>query len=171
MYICKENFVELLKTNEVTMRKLMCFSFGILFISSFANCSNAQNRREEATQLKEMKSEKVVRNIEKGKAIAFVNTIFEGDLDLSQTGEPFVSSISHTTTEIHQDIFFYNCVFLGNVSTNGKLEDGKTKCRTRFNGNVCFSECDFRKDVDFSDAEVKGNLSFEKSKFHAKTSL
>lgn len=171
MYICKENFVELLKTNEVTMRKLICFSLGILFIASFANCSNAQNRREETSQLKEMKSEKIVRNIEKGKTIAYVNTIFEGDLDFSQAGEPSVSSISHATTEIHQDIFFYNCVFLGNVSTNGKLEDGKTTCRSRFEGNVCFSECDFRKEVDFSEAVVKGNLSFEKSMFHAKTSF
>lgn len=154
------------------MPNLKCFLLGLLLLATFANCSNAQSSTNgEATKLKELKSEKVIKEIKKGKSIAYVNTIFDGDFDFSQVGEPEVSSISYATVDVKQEIFFFNCVFLGKVTTNGKLQNSKTKIRTRFDGNVHFSECEFRKEVDFSKSVVNGDLSFAKSKFDAPASF
>ncbi|MCL2072732.1 MAG: pentapeptide repeat-containing protein [Marinilabiliaceae bacterium] len=115
------------------------------------------------TEKKEINASSIISELKKGNHIHYHDKIIVDDLNFSTVSEPFLMSAAAFQQEIKSNIFFSDCIFLGKVSSNGKKD--KMSIKSRFNNNVIFINCDFRDEVDFSEAIFYGLLNFSKSKF------
>ena len=129
----------------------------LVFISFFccASCAGAEK--------KEIKASDILKTIKKGKPVQIVGKIILDDLDFTQANEPFVMDAFTVQTEITSNVFFSHCVFMGKVTSNNSK--GKTNLQSVFKNNLIFNNCDFRGEVDFSDAVVFGKTDFSQSTF------
>ena len=128
----------------------------IITIFIFVSCTAAEK--------KEIKASSIVKQLKKGNHIHYHNKIIVDDLDFSKVSEPFLMSAGAFQQEIESNIFFSDCIFLGKVTSNGKK--GNYPIKSIFAKNLIFLNCDFRDEVDFSEAIVNGLLNFSKSVFH-----
>ena len=130
----------------------------MLFVSACCSCAGADK--------KEMKASKIVALAKKGKPVHVVNKIIFGDLDFTACGKPFILNANKLQCDIESNLFFEQCVFMGKVTSNGRLE--KTPIQSCFRNHVIFTGCDFRGEVDFSEAIVFGMVNFGRSVFREK---
>ena len=132
-------------------RFFLCF-VSVLF---FFSCSAAPQ--------KEMKASEIIRLLQKGKNVQIINKIIWDDLNFTVSKDLKIAALNRLQNDIEGSVFFSNCVFMGNVTSNGQKES-LLVC-TRFKSNLIFHECDFRGEVDFSGACVYGIVNFNKSVF------
>ena len=116
-----------------------------------------------AADKKEMKASDIIKLIKTGKPVQLVDKIIIDDLDFSLSFEPFIMYSNTLQCEITSNIFFESCVFMGKVTSNGKLEQNPVK--SCFKNNLVFTGCDFRGEVDFDGAVVFGMVNFDRSVF------
>ena len=133
----------------------------IIFVFICLGCSG--------TEKKEMKASEIIKLMKKGKPIQIVNKFIIGDLDFTTTAKPFILNASMLQSEIHSNIFFEGCVFMGKVTSNGK--HGKTPIQVCFRKNLAFVGCDFRGEVDFDGAVIFGAVNFGRSVFREKANF
>ncbi len=112
---------------------------------------------------KEIKASEIIQLIKKGKHVQIVNKIILDDLDFTKESDPFILNANVLQVEIKSNIFFSNCIFMGKVTSNGKVDP--LSVHTVFKNNLVFVECDFRGEVDFEGAIVYGMVNFSKSVF------
>lgn len=146
--------------------KHLFFCFVSLF-PLFA-CTDVQSKGAE--KAKEVRAEEILKTLNKGEAVMLVNAIVVGDLNFSEVKEVSISSPRQVVADVRRNVFFQNCVFLGEVSAHRKMNTEQKQavatCRTRFAGDVCFHECDFRKGLDMNGAVVCGELNLSNSIFN-----
>ena len=135
--------------------KLYRFFAFVLFLSISYSCSGAEK--------KEIKASKIIALVKKGKPVHVVNKIVVGDLDFTAACKPVILNVNMLQCDIQSNIFFEQCVFVDKVTSNGK--HGKTPVQSRFWGNLIFTGCDFRSEVDFAGAVVFGMFNFGRSVF------
>lgn len=137
----------------------------------FVSCSKAQNEREAA--MKEYQAKDITKLINKGKAVLFANAIIKGDLDFSAIDDVDMTTPTSFVAHVPTTIYFQSCVFLGEVKGYGEKQIGKKKVpvKTRFDRDVHFMDCDFRKKVDFSEAEFYAGIHLSKSVFRDEASF
>ncbi len=144
------------------MRKLLIIlCMGLCFVS----CTKAQNEKE--ATMKEYQAKDIVKLINKGKTILFVNAIIKDDLDFSAINDMEMASPTCFIAHVPSTIYFQSCVFLGEVKGYGSkpINQKSIPVKTRFARNVQFMDCDFRKGVDFSEAVFDEGVHFNKSVF------
>ena len=117
-----------------------------------------------AAEKKEITASSIIKELKKGNHIHYSNKIIVDDLDFSLVSEPYLMSANAFQQEITSNIYFSDCIFLGKVTSNGKKSNQPVK--SRFAKNLIFVNCDFRDEVDFSEAIINGLLNFSKSEFH-----
>lgn len=118
---------------------------------------------------KEIKSSEIVKLIKKGKSVQITDKIILDDLDFLLMPEFNVLNANALQVDVDANIFFNNCVFMGKVSSNGKMKD--MLVQTRFKNNLVFIDCDFRSEVDFENAIIEGMVNFNKSIFRENASF
>ena len=144
------------------MRKLLIIlCLGICFVS----CSKAQG--DKGPTMKEYQAKEITKLINKGKAVLIANAIIKGDLDLSDVEDTDMTGPNTFTAHVSTSIYFQSCVFLGDVKGNGykDIKGKKIPIKARFSRDVQFMDCDFRKNVDFNDAEFQACFNLSKSVF------
>ena len=127
----------------------------ILFLLVCCSCAG--------TEKKEVKASEIISLVKKGKPVHIVNKIIIGDVDFTGSSKPFILNANMLQCTIQPNIFFEQCVFMGKVTSNGRLE--KTAIQSCFKSNLVFTGCDFRGEVDFSGAVVFGMVNFGRSVF------
>lgn len=130
----------------------------------FLSCGSAQSDNQ-----KEIKASDIIKLLGKGKDIQLHEMIVVGDLDFTTVHDGFMSSLTTIQTPVKQNIFFIDCVFMGNVTTCGSYL--KLSKNVWFEKNVSFVSCDFRKDLNFSNSTIMGQVSFAKSIFRGNAKL
>ncbi|MEE0997581.1 MAG: pentapeptide repeat-containing protein [Paludibacteraceae bacterium] len=130
----------------------------------FLSCGSAQSDNQ-----KEIKASDIIKLLGKGKDIQLHEMIVVGDLDFTTVHDGFMSSLTTIQTPVTQNIFFIDCVFMGNVTTCGSYL--KLSKNVWFEKNVSFVSCDFRKDLNFSNSTIMGQVSFAKSIFRGNAKL
>ena len=133
----------------------------ILFLSTCCSCAG--------TEKKEMKASQIIALVKKGKPVHIVDKMIIDDVDFTAGSKPFILNANMLQHNIESNIFFERCIFVGKVSSNGK--HGKTSIQTCFRGNLVFTGCDFREEVDFSGAVVFGTVNFGRSVFREEVSF
>ena len=133
----------------------------ILFLSISCSCTGADK--------KEMKASEIITLVKKGKPVHVVNKIIIGDVDFTVASKPFILNANMLQCNIQSNIFFEHCIFMGKVTSNGKLEN--TPIQSCFRGNLVFTGCDFREEADFSNAVVFGTVNFGRSVFREKVNF
>lgn len=118
---------------------------------------------------KEMHAKDIIKLLEKGKNVEIANKIILDDLDFTLGNHLQMLSNSQIQNVINSNVFFSNCVFMGKITTNGTKDN--FPIATKFSENLIFHNCDFRGDVDFSNAVVLGAINFNKAKFRKNTSF
>ena len=150
------------------MKYFRCVVFIVILVLSLFSCSKVQSKGQQS-DLKEFKASEIIRMIEKGKSVTIVNAIIYDDLDFTTVDEGKVVSPTQLSVEIVQPIYFQSCVFLGKVSANGNISSKGSKIMmkkfTHFRSDVCFYDCDFRKELVFDESIVDGNMNFAKTIF------
>ncbi len=148
-YICMMNNCNLLYSK---MYRLVLF-----FVSVFIcySCAGADK--------KEIKASEITKLLKKGEHVQIVDKIILDDVDFTKDISPFIVNANMLQCEIRSNIFFDNCIFMGKVTSNGKL--GQTSIHACFKNNLVFSGCDFRGDVDFDRTIVFGMVNFSRSVF------
>ena len=142
------------------MKTFRLFTFALSFMICFS-CVRAEQ--------KEMKASEILSLVKKEKSVHVVDKIIIGEVDFTEGCEPFILSVNMLQCDIMSNIFFENCVFMDKVTSNGK--HGKTPVQSRFMRNLLFNGCDFRGEVDFSDATVFGMVSFGRTVFREKANF
>lgn len=127
----------------------------LCFCVLFSSCTHAQTQ--------EIKASEIVKLLKKGKNVEFANKIILNDLNFTEIENLQMLSSSQMQNVVESNIFFVNCVFMGNVVTNGTYKS--VAVQTKFNNNLVFQNCDFRGKVDFENTVVIGRLCFNKAKF------
>ena len=113
---------------------------------------------------KEIKASEILRLLQKGKDVQIVDKIVLDDLDFTAPQQDMkIITPGLLQYDVEGNLFFSNCVFMGKVTANGKKKT--LPVRTHFKCNITFHECDFRGEVDFSNAVVSGMVNFCKSVF------
>lgn len=129
-----------------------------LLMSCCISCNQAKSEN------KMVKAKDIIKTINKGKSVLYMDCIIKDDLDLTQLSETEVDGNGTTIAHIGQTVSFVQCVFLGKVTTNSKGEKGNHQM-TFFDKDVFFRNCDFRGTVDLSNSRIGGNLVMAQSKF------
>lgn len=130
-----------------------------LFISA---CTQAQQQRE-------IKSSEFMKNLKKGKNIEIANKIILDDVDFTSSENLQMLSSNQLQNVVEGNIFFTNCIFMGNVTAVGEYKS--VAVQTKFNNNLVFQDCDFRGDVVFDNAVIMGSANFSKAKFRKDASF
>ncbi len=130
----------------------------ILLVASVVVCLSCVGAEK-----KEMKASEIIKLVKKGKPVQIVNKIILDDLDFTSGSEPFILNANMLQCEIRSNIFFDQCVFMGKVTSNGKLD--KTPIQSCFKSNLVFMGCDFRGEVNFEGAIIFGMVNFGRSVF------
>lgn len=154
------------------MKYFRCVVFIVISVLFLFSCSKVQSKSQHS-DLKEFKSSDIIRMIEKGKSVTIVNAIIYDDLDFTAVDDGAVVSPTQIAVEISQPIYFHNCVFMGKVAASGTYGSKGSKTTkkfmmkkfTHFRSDVCFYDCDFRKEVVFNEAIVDGNMNFSNTIF------
>lgn len=134
----------------------------LIFLCVLASaCSHAEQ--------KEIYAKDIVKLLEKGKNVEIANKIIMDDLDFTKGNHFQMLSNSQIQNVISSNIFFSNCVFMGNITTNGSKDN--FPIATKFNENLVFQNCDFRGEVDFSNSVVMGSTNFNKAKLRKTSSF
>ncbi len=150
------------------MKYFRCVVFIVISVLFLFSCSKVQSKGQ-PSDLKEYKASEIIRMIEKGKSVAIVNAIIYDDLDFTTVDEGKVVSPTQLSVEISQPIYFQSCVFMGKVSACGTISSKGSKIMMKkfnhFRSDVCFYDCDFRKELVFDESIVDGNINFAKTIF------
>ena len=105
----------------------------------------------------------------------FVNAIIYDDLNFTNAKKTAVSGPRQATSDIDVHLYFQDCVFMGAVSAEGKITNNANKVvaktHTRFNGEVCFVNCDFRQAANFNESLFANNLVFTQTTFNGKATF
>lgn len=130
----------------------------------FSGCSQAEQ--------KEMKAKDLLKVLEKGKSLEIANVIILDDLDFATLENEQMLSANQVQVVVPGNVFFYNCIFMGKVTTSGTktISSKEVQKQMKFEQNFVFQNCDFRGDVNFDNTIVQGQFSLEKSKFRQFTS-
>ncbi len=134
----------------------------LIFISSCsAASSDAVNNG--------IKSDQVIKTINKGKPLLIKDKIITDDLDFTRISnhEVFSSSLETACTDV--PVTFLNCIFMGKVTANG-LEAGR-QVRVHFGRTLTFEACDFRQEVNFDNIIVDGDVNFTGAIFRQQARL
>ncbi|MCQ2959861.1 MAG: pentapeptide repeat-containing protein [Bacteroidales bacterium] len=137
--------------------KIILFFLGIVISS----CSHAEQ--------KEIKASEFMKDLRKGKSVSIANKIIIDDVDFTSIENLQLLSNSQLQNVVEGNIFFSNCVFMGNITSNGMKDN--FPIQTKFCNNLIFTNCDFRGDVNFENAVVQGNVNFNKAKFRKNASF
>ena len=124
-----------------------------------SSCSQAEQ--------KEMKAKDLLKVLEKGKSLEIANVIILDDLDFTTLENEQMLSANQVQVVVPENVFFYNCIFMGKVTTSGTkaISSKEVQKQMKFEQNFVFQNCDFRGEVNFDNLIVKGQFSLEKSKF------
>ncbi len=156
------------------MRKIKNAILGTLSIFFCLACSNAQSK-DKSVGVKEMNASEIIRLIDKGKNVSIVNAIIYDDLDFTTVEDMSVTAPNEVVVNVPVHIYFQGCVFMGRVTTcEDLMKDGKPtglRKKVHFKGEVCFFDCDFRKELKFDESEVDGNINFTKTVFNEVSSF
>jgi len=88
--------------------------------------------------------------------------IVSGQLDFTKVfGSTGLLSVS--PSYLDADIVFANCTFEDSVTAFSELDNAQ-KVYTVFNKNVVFQECEFKRGVNFTQADFRGRFDFDISK-------
>lgn len=134
------------------MRKEISFLFCLLIVisSCTAASSDAVNNG--------IKSDQVIKTINKGKPLLIKDKIITDDLDFTRISNHEVFSSSLETAYTDAPVTFLNCIFMGKVTANG-TETGR-QVRVHFGRTLTFEACDFRQEVNFDNIIVDGEVNF-----------
>lgn len=113
---------------------------------------------------KEIYASDIIKLMHKHKHVEIANKIILDDLDFTKHENLCMLNSNTVQNVIEENVFFYNCVFMGAVKATGTHM--KANVHTKFCNNLIFQNCDFRGAVDFSNAVVMGQLNMSQSKFH-----
>lgn len=138
------------------MRSLRIFFIIVCVLVS--SCSHAEQ--------KEIYAKDIVKLLQKGKDVRIIGKIIMDDFDFTVIENCQLLSTDQIQNVVSSNVFFCNCVFMGNVTACNSLQ--KVPVHTRFEQNLVFQNCDFRGDVSFQSAVVMGTANFVKSKFRKK---
>lgn len=124
---------------------------------------------------KDMKASDIVSLIKKGKDVTISDKVIFGDLDLTDFEKYQVLAFPNMETHIPVNVVFMNCVFMGKVSTTGKMSVNGSKRKVDvfsvFEKNLTFFACDFRGEVVMDEMVVNGRLEFSNSVFRENVSM
>jgi len=118
----------------------------------------------------EITSASLMKIISKGKDVVFKDKIITGDLDFSSLADQYLESKSTMRVQIESSITLVNCVFQGHVVAT-KTDTNGGRYAVTFGKNLVFLDCEFQKEVNFSDVVVWGAVNFSGSLFRQKTSF
>ena len=144
-------------------RVLSFVSLTLIFL--LTACGQAQS----GVSKKEMKASEIIKLINKGKDVHLNDRIIVDDLDFSSVKDLSVASVGKMESHVGVNLFFSNCVFLGNVTAIGEYR--KLLVYTSFSKNVTFFDCDFRGNLTMDYADVYGTVEFSRSAFRGETSF
>lgn len=139
------------------MKKVLLLLFSLmLFISSCAvgNTDSVSGG---------IKAGKLIKTINKGKPILIKDMIITDDLDFTGIANHVIFSSSLETAHTDVPVTFLNCIFMGKVNANG-TESGR-QVRVHFGRTLTFEACDFRKEVNFDNIIVDGEVNFTGATF------
>lgn len=133
--------------------------FFIIACVLVSSCSQAEQ--------KEIYSKDIVKQLQKGKDVRIIGKIIMDDFDFTAIEKYQLVSTNQIQNVVSGNVFFCNCVFMGNVTACNNLQ--KVPVHTRFEQNLVFQNCDFRGEVSFKNAIVMGTANFDKAKFRKNT--
>lgn len=141
------------------LRTFLLVSLGFLFSS----CTQAQEK-------KEIHASDFLKDVKKGKAVSVANKIILDDVNFFVSEKNLqLAGSNRLENVVDGNIFFVNCIFMGNVSAVGEYKS--VGVQTKFNNNLIFQNCDFRGDVVFDNAVVMGTADFQQAKFRKNASF
>ena len=139
------------------MKKVLLLLFPLLlFVSS---CSAVDTNSVSGG----IKAGKLIKIINKGKAILIKDMIITDDLDFTLLSNREIFSSSLETARTNMPVTFLNCIFMGKVNANG-TESGR-QVRVHFGHTLTFEACDFRQEVNFDNIIVDGEVNFTGATF------
>ncbi len=140
----------------------------IVFATILLFTAGCQGRTESNTN-NGISPSAILKSIDRGKPVVVSNKIITGDLDFTSVKSRTIYSSSGETAGIGVPVTFLNCIFMGSVSCNSV--NGNRSVNTRFESTLTFEACDFRKDADFSNSTVTGDVNFTEAVFREKASF
>jgi len=124
---------------------------------------------QSSEQKKEIKASDLIKLINKGKDINLDNKIIVDDVDFTTIKAMNIASAGKLECNVDVNVFFSNCVFMGNVTAKGEYK--KLLKYTSFGKNLTFFECDFRGNLTMDYMDVNETVEFSRSVFRGKTSF
>lgn len=134
------------------------YVLGLILISLFLiiviSCKHQQNGIE-------LDNHKLISDNHLSKPIVFKNDTIRGDF-LIPSNHQWVDE--YDRIEVRQSIVFENCVFTNDlISTD--IDEYRARTRLTFFGDLVFSNCEFKGDVNLRFLQVHGRTQFSNSKF------
>jgi len=114
-------------------------------------------------------ADKILSDINKGKAVLVKGKIITDDLDFTQVKNIQVFSSSNQVAVVDVPVTFLDCIFMGKVTTNSSVEN--TSKNTGFRHSLTFEACDFRQEVNFDNMTVEGNVNFTGAIFRERSTF
>ncbi len=134
------------------MKKIVFNAILLLMVTSGCHAGNQSDVNNGIS------AAKIIKSIDKGKPIVIEGMIIADDLDFTMVQGHTVFSTSYRIAEVNVPVTFLKCIFLGKVKTIGTI--GNSAITTHFKSNLTFEGCDFRAEVDFSNATIDGMVNF-----------
>lgn len=139
------------------MKKILFLAAILLFTIAGCKAGNGSDIN------KGLSSSRIIKSINKGKPVVIQDMIITDDLDFTQIENNTIFSSSHRISEVEVPVTFLKCIFIGKVKTN--RNEGDISFTTHFKSNLTFEACDFRGEVDFSNAIINGMINFTGATF------
>ncbi len=142
------------------MRKIVSI---LMLILTATGCTTGTSQKV----IREVKANYLIAQLNKGKHIYLDSCIVWGDFDFTVLRNRNRIAGNLTQVFVNQSITFNRCIFMGNV----KAFDTTKGISAEFAHNLCFTHCDFRGEVDFTESIVNGHAFFTGSTFCRITKL
>ncbi len=106
----------------------------------------------------------IIGALRSGKRVYLKDRTITGMLDFTTTTQ-YCGLVGIVPVYVEPEIVFLNCVFEDSVTTFSEHENAQ-KVYTVFDKNVVFHDCEFKRGVNFTQADFRGRFDFDISKVH-----
>ncbi|MBQ1698418.1 MAG: pentapeptide repeat-containing protein [Bacteroidales bacterium] len=130
-----------------------------IFISG---CNNKDTAIAPPAEGSTLTAQQIVEMLRTVKTLHLKGCTIQGLLDFTAVNGN-CDMIAVAPSYVEADIVFANCVFEDSVTTFSE-RDNAQKVYTMFEKNVVFHECEFKKGVNFTQADFRGRFDFDISK-------
>jgi hypothetical protein len=116
-----------------------------------------------------IKSEDVLKLLDKEKDIYLSNKTITGDLDFTKVKKNYPVSKQLIIAEVSNSVTFVDCKFEGKII--GFSSDSTLGYSTNFEKNLSFVNCEFLDEVNFRQVTINGVANFSQSIFNSKVTF